>query len=149
MSREKKESLLEEIDIDNQEEPEEEEVVIKGKELKKLKLTLVAEPPKLVDFILNLRRQMAAIRRMIANHINEPSAEIRVKVRDGSWGDWAGLFYADNDEKIEVLKNKIEEHFDRNFKQIKDKEFAFIINCDGEKETYKTIKTNEKELKKK
>lgn len=144
----KKKSLIEELA--NVPENEAEEIndeldfedskIVKGKKKVKLQV-LLKETSNMIKFVLSLKGQITALNKKIDRAINEPTAEILVKEKDGSWGAWTGIFYLDSRRKGIALKEMIEEHFNYHFKDTKGKEFAFVVTEDGEKNIYKTIKT--------
>ena len=72
--------------------------------------------------------------------LNEPSISVMIKEK-GAWGEWTGLFYLNDDEKTEVLLNKVEEHFKKHFNSdyYKDKEFALFKNINREKTLHKIL----------
>ena len=113
---------------------------------KKTANKLIAEKMKdfktFVQLIVNMISHTSKIRKDLKDHINEPSIEIMIMGRGGSWEEWTGNFYYDNTRKIEALKKKTEEHFNFYFaKNNPGKEFAFVLKVDGETEIYKKIKT--------
>ena len=91
-----------------------------------------------------LQKKIESLEVKLLKHINEPKATIMVKEKDGKWGEWTGTFYINDEEKTEVVVNKLEEHFSRNFsKGYDEKEFAMFLMRGNKKTLHKTINSKE------
>ena len=88
----------------------------KSKAMKKLKAELKSDPDKFIYYVLNIKKEIAKLRKDLVVHIKEPYGEILVKEKDGSWGAWTGMFRTNEIKKIAALKEQITEHFDFHFK---------------------------------
>lgn len=107
------------------------------------KKTVKNNKPKksLLERIIELEKLAKRTNSVLNKHINEPYVTILIKEKDGSWGDWTGVFGLDTEEKLNVELKKTEEHFNRYFKgQYPDREFKIVKNVNGKNVTHKILK---------
>lgn len=130
------ENLAEELN-NLPEEIEGEEVNGNGTKSKEKKVQTLARAFKLIS---SLTARLQGIDNKLRKHINEPSATIMVLGSKGAWEEWTGSFELDKDEKLDMLINKIEKHFDWHFKKKNsDKKFALFVTEAGEKNLHKLL----------
>lgn len=83
----------------------------------------------------NLEDIIKKLNLIIKGHIAEPTSEILVKEKDGSWGDFSGEFHYTQEEQKKSILDQARNHYDRFFKdRFPEKTFAIQLNYDGKKE---------------
>ena len=105
-----------------------------GKEVK------IKKPLKSAKTLKLLKDTVTKLKKDFDEHLREPSLTIKVKEKNGEWGDWTGIFKLDNEDKLVKLTSKVEEHFQRYFADNTDKEFGLFGNIEGELTFIKIIR---------
>ena len=80
--------------------------------------------------IAEMKKIISRMKSTMDAYINRQFTEIRVIEKDGEWGDYSGMFYANDEDEREVTIDKAKDHFDMYFKDgihHKDKKFGLFI----------------------
>lgn len=93
---------------------------------------------KLLTKIKHTRELADKTSKTVNEHFDEPSCEIKVMEKDGRWGDFTGAFYNEQDEKIDAVIKKAEDHAKKYFDCFKGKEFALFLKAKGKSSIVKT-----------
>ena len=113
-------------------------------QIKEMEITI----RKLEEEMLELKNLTLRTRSVLELYINRQFTEIKVREKDGQWGDYSGIFFLnENDEKELVLK-KARLHFEKYFKEgfhHKNKELALFITKGKIKHLVEKMKTNKDE----
>lgn len=86
---------------------------------------------KVVEDIVNIKKNVVRMRSIVDAHINRQYSEIRVVEENGEWGDYSGMFFVDNDDEKDVIVRKAREHFDAYFvdgSYHQDKKFGLFLS---------------------
>ena len=70
---------------------------------------------KVVEDIVNIKKNVVRMRSIVDAHINRQYSEIRVVEENGEWGDYSGIFYVNDEEEESVVLDKARQHFDTYF----------------------------------
>ena len=112
----------------------------KDKKTKKTKKSLSKE-------ISTMKKDLISMRKKLNVYINRQFSEIRVKEKDGKWGDYTGVFYLSPGEEKKALIKKAKTHVNTFFKNSvwhRNKHLGlFITNKKREKQLIEEITTGE------
>lgn len=97
-----------------------------------------------------LNRYITKVKTNLKLHINRQTAEIQVVEKDGSWGDYTGVFYLDIEDEKEVVLAKAKRHYEKYFKNgdwYEHKTLGLFINTPTGKKLIEVLKNTGHEVK--